>query len=182
VLVGVAILGRFDWRTLRLGRGEWETLLCSAFFMGQILWLGEGVRGKPARVGHAGHVRRAGGRLRDGGGRRRPTPAGAGRGLGFPVWVVLTLVLTLVCTVGAFSIMTKWQPRITATEAGLIYCVEPVFASVFALFLPALISPGPRSRLSERAATWSLLIGGGLITIANVLVQTRPAAPTSTLL
>lgn len=39
VLVGVAILGRFDWRQLHLGRGEWETLLASVFFMGQILWL-----------------------------------------------------------------------------------------------------------------------------------------------
>ena len=39
VLAGVAILGRFDWRTLQFGRGEWETLLGSVFFMGQILWL-----------------------------------------------------------------------------------------------------------------------------------------------
>jgi hypothetical protein len=38
---GVAILGHFDWRTLRFGRGEWETLLCSVFFMGQILWIGK---------------------------------------------------------------------------------------------------------------------------------------------
>ena len=39
VLVGVGILGHFEWRTLRFGRGEWETLLCSVFFMGQILWI-----------------------------------------------------------------------------------------------------------------------------------------------
>src|SRR5690606_32280937 len=39
VLAGVAILGRFDWQALRFGRGEWETLLSSVFFMGQILWL-----------------------------------------------------------------------------------------------------------------------------------------------
>jgi drug/metabolite transporter (DMT)-like permease len=39
VLAGVAILGRFDWRALQFGRGEWETLLSSLFFMGQILWL-----------------------------------------------------------------------------------------------------------------------------------------------
>ncbi|MES2693822.1 MAG: DMT family transporter, partial [Verrucomicrobiota bacterium] len=42
VLAGVAVLGRFDWQELRLGRGEWETLLCSVFFTGQILWLGKG--------------------------------------------------------------------------------------------------------------------------------------------
>jgi len=38
VLVGVAILGRFYVRIFSLGRGEWETLLCSLFSMGQILW------------------------------------------------------------------------------------------------------------------------------------------------
>src|SRR5687768_9676869 len=39
VLAGVAILGRFDWRELHLGRGEIETLISSLFFMGQILTL-----------------------------------------------------------------------------------------------------------------------------------------------
>ena len=39
VLAGVAILGRFNWSELRFGRGEWETLLSSLFFMGQILTL-----------------------------------------------------------------------------------------------------------------------------------------------
>ena len=36
--------------------------------------------------------------------------------------------------------MNTWQPKITATEAGLIYCVEPIFGSGMALFLPALFS------------------------------------------
>src|SRR5579871_6336650 len=39
VLAGVAVLARLDWRDLRLGRGEAETLFSSVFFMGQILWL-----------------------------------------------------------------------------------------------------------------------------------------------
>ena len=41
VLAGVAILGHFNWRTFHFGRGEWETLLCSLFFSGQILWVGK---------------------------------------------------------------------------------------------------------------------------------------------
>src|ERR1019366_172358 len=40
VLVGVAILGHFNWRTLHLGRGGWETLLSAVFYTGQILWVG----------------------------------------------------------------------------------------------------------------------------------------------
>ena len=39
VLAGVGILGRFDWRALRFGRGEFETLLGTGFFTAQILWL-----------------------------------------------------------------------------------------------------------------------------------------------
>jgi drug/metabolite transporter (DMT)-like permease len=83
----------------------------------------------------------------------------------------------VVCTIGAFSIMNKWQPRITSTEAGLIYCIEPIFASVFALFLPAIFSAWAAIDYPNEHATWSLIIGGGLIKVANVLVQTRAQAP-----
>jgi drug/metabolite transporter (DMT)-like permease len=182
VLVGVGILGHFDWRTLRFGRGEWETLLCSFFFMGQILWI--------ERKEFAGN---------------RPgivtltmfsaqalifcslavATAPAVRDLGIPwtspVWLGLTVALTVICTVGAFSLMNKWQPRITATEAGLIYCIEPVFASIFALFLPALFSGWAQINYPDEHWTWSLMVGGALITIANVLIQTRakPSPPES---
>ena len=39
-LAGMAVLARLDWHDLKLGRGEWETLISSVFYMGQILWLG----------------------------------------------------------------------------------------------------------------------------------------------
>jgi drug/metabolite transporter (DMT)-like permease len=90
--------------------------------------------------------------------------------------VGLTLTLAVVCTVGAFSIMNKWQPKITSTEAGLIYCIEPIFASIFALFLPAIFSRWTAIDYPNEHATWSLLIGGGLITIANILVLTKASA------
>jgi drug/metabolite transporter (DMT)-like permease len=175
VLVGVGILGHFDWRTLRFGRGEWETLLCSLFFVGQILWLE-----KPEFAGNRpGAVTLA----------MFSVQATAFLGLAAltapslhslvvpvisPVWVALTLTLTIVCTVGAFSIMNKWQPVIAATEAGLIYCIEPMFASIFALFLPGLLSAWAAIPYPNEVATWSLIVGGSLITLANVLVLMRP--------
>jgi hypothetical protein len=70
--------------------------------------------------------------------------------------------------------MNRWQPKITATEAGLIYCVEPLFASVMALFLPALFSRWAGFDYRNEALTWHLLAGGGLITLANVLIQLNP--------
>jgi drug/metabolite transporter (DMT)-like permease len=178
VLGGVAILGHFDWRTLRFGRGEWETLLCSLFFMGQILWVekAEFAGNRPGSVtlvmfsiqAAAFAVLAA-----------TTTPGARALAIPWesPAWVGLTLVLTVVCTIGAFMIMNKWQPSITSTEAGLVYCVEPLFASVFVLFLPGIFSAWAAIDYPNEHATWSLIIGGGLITIANVFVQAYPASP-----
>jgi drug/metabolite transporter (DMT)-like permease len=89
-------------------------------------------------------------------------------------WLGFTLLLTLFCTLGAFILMNTWQPKITATEAGLIYCVEPLFASVLALFLPAMFSAWGGFDYPNEHLTWHLLAGGGLITAANVLIQLKP--------
>lgn len=175
VLAGVAVLGRFDWRTLSLGRGELETLLSSVFFMGQILCLERadfsGNRTEKITlvmfateatlftVLSAAAAPSASALL-------VPWTNGA--------WVGLTLILTLFCTLGAFSLMNAWQPKITATEAGLIYCVEPIFGSAMALFLPAFFSAWAGIAYPNESFTWHLLLGGGLITAANAMLQLRP--------
>jgi hypothetical protein len=69
--------------------------------------------------------------------------------------------------------MNYWQRRVTATEAGLIYCAEPVIASALALFLPALFSVWTNISYANETLTARLLIGGGLITVANILLQKR---------
>jgi drug/metabolite transporter (DMT)-like permease len=177
VLAGVAVLGRFDWREMHLGRGEWETLLCSVFFMGQILTLErpEYAGNRPDRVTFVMFATQAVvfsvlalALAPDAATLAAPWRNGA--------WVAFTVALALVCTIGAFSIMVAWQPRITATEAGLIYCVEPIFASALALFLPALLSVWAGISYPNETATWTLLAGGGLITAANLILQLRPPA------
>jgi len=178
VLAGVGILGHFDWRTLRFGRGEWETLLCSFFFMGQILWIErkEFAGNRPGTVTLVMFSTQA---LIFCSLAAATAPGIRALGVPWtsPVWVGLTAALTVVCTIGAFSLMNKWQPLITATEAGLIYCIEPVFASIFALFLPAIFAGWARIHYSDEHWTWSLLVGGALITFANVLIQARAAPP-----
>jgi hypothetical protein len=74
--------------------------------------------------------------------------------------------------------MNVWQPKIASTEAGLIYCIEPLFTALFALFLPGLLSSWTGIGYPNESVTWSLFAGGGLITIANVMVltQSREAA------
>jgi hypothetical protein len=84
------------------------------------------------------------------------------------------VLLTAACTLAAFTIMNKWQPFITTTEAGLLYCSEPVFTALLALFLPAWFSLwGGLDYLNETLGV-NLLVGGGLITLANVLIQMKP--------
>lgn len=175
VLAGVAVLGRFDWHTLSLGRGEFETLLSSVFFMGQILCLERadfsGNRTEKitlvmfATEASLFTVLAAA---------AAPSPAALLVPWTNGPWLGLTLILTLFCTLGAFTLMNAWQPKITATEAGLIYCVEPIFGSAMALFLPALFSAWAGIAYPNESFTWHLLVGGGLITAANVLLQLRP--------
>jgi drug/metabolite transporter (DMT)-like permease len=175
VLGGVAILGQFNWRTLSLGRGEWETLLSSVFFMGQILWLEkkEFADNRPERLTFVMFVTQGvifciltGILAPDTDSLITPWKS--------PAWLGYTAALTLFSTIGSYLIMNTWQPKITAIEAGLIYCVEPIFGSLMALFLPAWFSLWSGINYDNERATLNLLIGGGLITAANVLIQLQP--------
>lgn len=175
VLAGVAVLARLDWRDLRLGRGEAETLFSSVFFMGQILWLERkefaSNRMLPmtaAMFAVAAAIFLGLALVTAGRPAELLVPWGSG------AWVGFTLALTLACTLGAFLIMNTWQPKITATEAGLIYCIEPVFASLFVLFLPAWLAGWGGFVYPNEVAGANLLLGGGLITAANVLIQLKP--------
>jgi len=177
VLAGVAILGQFDWSTMKFGRGEWETLLASVFFMGQILWLEkkEFAANRPERLTLVMFVTEA---LFFSvlAGATAPDVAALITPWTSPGWVALTLTLTVFCTLGSFTIMNTWQPKITATEAGLVYCIEPIFGSLMALFLPALFSVWLGIAYANERATLNLLVGGGLITAANILIQFKPPA------
>jgi hypothetical protein len=44
------------------------------------------------------------------------------------------------------------------------------------VFLPAIFSVWAGIAYANEAATWTLLVGGGLITAANVLIQLKPPA------
>ncbi len=179
VLVGMAILAGVRPGTLRLGRGEWETVLASVFFAGQILWLERPAYARnrtahatlvmfatlAAAMGPVAWVRsRAGGDF---------LVAAAGS----PVVVTLLLGLTLGCTLVTFSLMNHWQRHLAATEAGLIYCAEPVWTSLAALILPAWLAAWAGVAYGNEPPTWRLLLGGALITAANVVVQWRTATP-----
>ena len=172
VLTGMALLVKLNIFAIRLGRGELETLAGSVMFTAQILCLE--------------HPRYAANRPRC-----LTTIMLLGMGLFTAPLVVATApgvaqclrlyhsvpacgllaVLVLVCSLAPFLLMNRWQREVTATEAGLVYCAEPVLVSLLALFLPGWLSPWAGVSYLNEAITVPLLLGGGLITAANILLQ-----------
>lgn len=172
VLVGVAVLSGVTPANFALGRGELETLLSAVFFTGQILTLE-----KPRYAANRG---RAVTFVMCLGIAALALPAAwvtatSPRSLvtAAASWSAMAMVATLavVCTVGAFTLMNTWQRHVPATEAGLIYTSEPVFAALYALFLPGWLAACAGIVYADERATLPLLVGGGLIVAANVWMQ-----------
>lgn len=175
VMAGVAILGNFDWRALHFGRGEVETLIGTAFFTAQILWLDH-----PAfRGNESTHVSII-------------MFAAIAVALA-PFWFVhmqspsdllvifasgpifLTfLSVMLLCSLAAFMLMNHYQPEVDPTTAGIVYCAEPLFATVLALFLPMMLGPFLGIHYPNEVFTTQLVSGGALIVIANLLIAFQP--------
>jgi drug/metabolite transporter (DMT)-like permease len=172
VVAGVMVLAEVDWRRFHLGRGELETILASVLFTGQILWL-ERPRYADNNVTHFslamfGVIAAV----------CLPVAlasTAAGRDWvraydSLPEWGLMG-ILVGPCTLGAYLMMNHWQRHVPATHAGLIYCLEPVCTSVYALFLPGWLSLWAGVAYANERMTATLLLGGGLITLANVLLQ-----------
>ena len=174
VLGGMAVLVKLNLFALKLGRGELETLAASVMFTAQILCLEHPryAANRPACFTTA--------MLLGTGLFTLPLVVATAPGVGacFRVYASLPAcglmtVIVLFCTLGAFLLMNGWQRRVTATEAGLIYCAEPLFVSALALFLPGWFSLWTGVNYPNEHLTARLLAGGTLITAANVLLQSR---------
>jgi len=174
VLLGLAILAGLNFNTFKLGRGETETLIGSVLFAGQILILerpryaaNDALRFSTVMFAFMALF------CVPGVGLTLPNAAATLRAFASPTAWSLLAALVFVCTLGGYLFMNRWQRDVTAIEAGLIYSVEPVIASALALFLPGLISLWSGIQYPNEALTARLLIGGGLVTAANVLLQKR---------
>jgi drug/metabolite transporter (DMT)-like permease len=175
MLTGIAILTELNPRDFKLGRGEIETLIGSLIFTGQILWLERPIFAKN-NVNHFSWVMFVVTALM-----ALPpafltmkTPGDFIAGFASLRLGALIMVLVLFCTMTAYMMMNRWQPHVTATEAGLIYGIEPVMASVFALFLPEIISQFAKVNYANEHITQHLFVGGAIIVAANVLLQLKP--------
>jgi len=87
-----------------------------------------------------------------------------------PIFGGIILFLALFCSVLAFLGMNKYQPRISAVQASIVYSSEPVFASMWALFLPSLLeSIQPNLGYPNEILSPHLLIGGACVLLANMV-------------
>ncbi len=172
VMIGIGVLADLDLHSFHLGRGELETILASLCFTGQILLLEQPryAATRPLQFSIVMFFAMASASLLMVC-FLAPSPAACLRAYASPAACAFMGVLIVICTLIAYSIMNYWQKRVTATEAGLIYCLEPVCASVFALFMPAWFSLWAGIIYPNESLTTRLLIGGTLVTAANVLLQ-----------
>jgi drug/metabolite transporter (DMT)-like permease len=168
---GLAVLSGFDWVTLHLGRGETETLLAACSFAVQILFLD--FRGYRKNRPHVvttlmfGCVAVLALPLAA----WQARPRDLGLLFATPIALGLLLVLIVPCTVVAFSWMNRYQPEVSASEAGIIYGAEPLFASVLSLFLPGFLAILAGIDYANEELGARLLLGGGLVIFANVCLQ-----------
>lgn len=175
VIIGVGWLSGLKPNDLRMGRGEWETLLAALVFTLQILclenpryrenrslpitwimFLGITVFAIPCTYGIA------------------ENPSDVITALRSPAAIGLIVAMSVFCSIGAYGLMNHWQGFVSAVEAGLIYCAEPVFTSIIALFLPALMGAWMGHSIANESLTLSLIGGGILVTLANIILQRRP--------
>jgi drug/metabolite transporter (DMT)-like permease len=174
VLAGVSLLSPGLLTHFILGPGEIIILISTAFFAGQILWVERPAyaANRPALVtlimfSVLALLFVAGYPLLGG------TVSGGARLFDQAPLLVLMLALVLFCTVLNFFIMNAWQRQVSATEAGLIYCLEPVIATALAAFLPGWISQLAGIDYPNETLRWGLLAGGALILTATVLVAAQ---------
>jgi drug/metabolite transporter (DMT)-like permease len=178
VVIGVAVLARLNFHSLKLGRGELETLIASLLFTGQILCLEQPryAANRPEIFSTVMFLMMAllcallvct----------TAPGAAACLRAYASLPACGFQAILVVFCTLISYTMMNRWQKFVTATEAGLIYSIEPVIASLLALFLPAIFSRWAAINYANEELTARLFIGGALITAANVLLQSKWLEP-----
>jgi drug/metabolite transporter (DMT)-like permease len=174
VMAGCALLAGLRPGDLRIGRGEAETLLAALFFTFQILTL-ENPRYAGNRGLHITFVMCLGIAVVFIPVTLMLAPSAAAMISAGASWfsIAMILALALFCTVGAFLLMNHWQPRISATEAGLIYTTEPVFTAVYVLFLPGWISAWTGGSYTNERFGLVNGIGGAFIVLANAILHLK---------
>jgi drug/metabolite transporter (DMT)-like permease len=95
-----------------------------------------------------------------------------------PRFWILILTLSFLSSVVAFNLMNSYQHYVSASQAGIIYTLEPVCASAAAMVLPGMLSSAFGVPYANERMVMPMVVGGGLIVVAN-LVSLWPTSSTS---
>ncbi len=172
VLVGVVVLARVDWATFRIGRGEAEVLISAVFFsllLSALSW--------PAFAQNRAERTSAGMFLIEAGLFAVVSvvtcrePANLLAPYASPGWLGIMLAATIFGTIGPFVVMNHWQRFVTATEAGMLYCLGSVFAALAEIAVPGVLSRWTGIDYTNQPVTVTLAVGGAFILGANAILQ-----------
>ncbi len=86
-----------------------------------------------------------------------------------PRFFLLVGVLCVFPSLIAFSLMNRFQPLVTASQAAVIYTLEPLCASAWAMVVPGVLSVLCSVAYSNEEFTIGLAIGGAMVLSANGL-------------
>ncbi len=78
------------------------------------------------------------------------------------VWIAI-IYSGILATAVVFLLQVRYQQQTTATHAAIIYSLEPVFASVLAIYI------------NHQALTLRIILGGAIILASIVLIEVMPA-------
>lgn len=180
VLAGMAILAGIDWQTLSIGSGELAVMTGAVFFsfmLFSINWPSFAAnRPERATAGMFAIEAIAFSALCP---ILQKSPGSTLAPLHSFEWIWLITAAAVIASAGPFILVTRWQRFMSATEAGLIYSLGPVFSAFSGLFLPAMIAGWTQVVYPNEVLTTSLIVGGLLIFAANALIQFKPAAKIS---
>ncbi len=191
-LLGTALLtgllvpgGRFGLHlaadsTARLGAGDALTVAGAFLFAFQILAIDVFARRMPSErltpgmflavIAVAVVVFLAGARV-------RPLPAGPTGWTGLLTdgpFLGLTATTSMFCSALAFWLMNTHQPEVSPVQAASIYTLEPVFATLWAIWLPGVLSPMIGLEYPSERLDLMLVVGGALIVLGNIVSLRAP--------
>ncbi|MFG0264911.1 MAG: DMT family transporter [Rhodopirellula sp. JB055] len=95
-----------------------------------------------------------------------------------PGWYALTIqprfyglivLLAIFPSLVAFSLMNRYQPSVSPTQASVLYTLEPLMASTWAMFVPGLLSVWCAIQYANETLTFELVLGGTILILANLL-------------
>jgi drug/metabolite transporter (DMT)-like permease len=84
-------------------------------------------------------------------------------------FLTLTTITSVFCSALAFRLMNTYQPEVSPVQAASIYTLEPVFATLWAMWLPGVLSPLIGLDYPSERADLVLVLGGALIVLGNIV-------------